>query len=82
MSGIGIKAANVTVLAVEGRVPPTADAAWPVFHGGRSRRIRLALRRRDVLSIPHANENRPGAPGPSPANDLSAVRPSVEKPLR
>ncbi|HEY2050126.1 MAG TPA: hypothetical protein VGH03_12345 [Caulobacteraceae bacterium] len=73
MSGIGIKA-KVTVLAAEGGVSPWVDAGWPVSHGGRRRRARLALRRREVLAISHANENRPGAPAPSPANGLSAVR--------
>lgn len=82
MSGIGIKAANVTVLSVEGGVSPLADTGWPIFHGGHRRRARLALRRRDVLAIPHANENRPGASAPSAANGLSAVCPSTERPRR
>ncbi|HEX4741000.1 MAG TPA: hypothetical protein VH353_06705 [Caulobacteraceae bacterium] len=82
MSGIGIKTADVTVLAAEGGVSPLADTGWPVFHGGRRRRARLVLRRRELLAIPHANENRPGAPAPSPANGLSTADPPAGGPLR
>jgi hypothetical protein len=81
MSGIGINA-KVTVLAPEGGISPLADTGWPVFHGGQRHRARVALRRREVLAIAHANENVPGAPAPSPANGLSAVRPSAEWPPR
>jgi hypothetical protein len=81
MSGIGINA-KVTVLAPEGGVAPLADTGWPVFHGGLRRSARLALRRREVLAIPHANENRPGAPAPSPANGLSATDAPAVRPLR
>ena len=81
MSGIGINA-NVTVLAPEGGVSPLADTGWPVFHGGPRQRARLALRRREVLAIAHANENVPGAPAPSPAKGLSAIRPLSERPPR
>lgn len=83
MSGIGIKAAQVTVLAAEGGIASVAaEAGWRVFHGGPRRRAHLALRRREVLAIAHANENRPGATAPSPANGLTALDPPTGKASR
>ena len=80
MSGIGFKAAEVTVLAPEGGAAPWADRGWRVFHGGHRRRAHLALRRREVLAIAHANENKPGALASSPANWLPEA--SAERPPR
>jgi hypothetical protein len=81
MSGIGIKA-KVTVLAPEGGISPLADTGWPVFDGGLRRRARLALRRRDILAIAHANENVPGPPASSPAGGLAAFDPAAGRPPR
>lgn len=80
MSGIATKTASVTVLAAEGSISSAATTDLRVFHGGTRLRARLALRRKQVLAIPHANENWPGAPAPPPGNCPAAVQAPTERP--
>jgi hypothetical protein len=57
MCGIQTKAANVTVLALEGAGPASVDAGWAVHGGGLRRTRQLEHRRRQVLVIAHSNDN-------------------------